>query len=74
MCVFCKKLNDRASESGWDETRGDIINMPDSDGIDRNLIIECGRLTFENIRDHAVTYMNDDARWPQNNLQMCTCL
>ena len=54
MHVFCEKLNDRASESGWDAIGGDTINMPESDGINKNLITEHGRLTFKNIRDHAL--------------------
>ena len=66
VCAFCEKLNDRTSELGWDATRGDTITMPDSNGINRNLIVECDRLTFENIQDLAVTYINDDARRTKN--------
>ena len=48
--------------------------MPDSNGININLITEHSKLTFENIRYHVVTYMNANARRPQNNSQMCTYL
>ena len=60
--AFCEKLNDRAIYSGWCATGGGMINMPDSNGIDRNLVAEFGVLTFENIKDHAVACMSTKVR------------
>jgi hypothetical protein len=45
---FCEKLADRTEESGWQEN-GNIIDIPDSGGVPRNLIREYGLLTLQDI-------------------------
>ena len=72
--MFGEKLKDRAQESGWETADGDIMNIPDSEGVNRNLITECGRLTEEDIRTHALGYVTDPSRRAQNNVQLCLCL
>ena len=33
VAIFCEKVVDRAHESGWATGSGDIINIPDANGI-----------------------------------------
>ena len=74
VSMFCEKLKDRAQESGWEATGGDIMNIPDSEGVNRNSITEYGRLTDEYIRNHALTYMANPSRRAQNNVQLYASL
>jgi hypothetical protein len=70
-------LMQRASESDWDATDADILNIPDSNGTRRNVISEYGVLSAQNIRDHASTYhtlQTRQARQAQNGVQMGQCL
>jgi hypothetical protein len=46
----------RSSDSAWESTGADILNIPDSNGTCRNVISEYGLLSAQNIRDHAITY------------------
>ena len=59
VSMFCEKLKDRAQESGWETADGDITNIPDSKGVNLNLITEHGRLTEADIRNHALGYMTN---------------
>jgi hypothetical protein len=67
-------LIQRASESVWDATGANILNIPDSNGTHRNLISEYGMLIAQNIRDHASTYHTWQTRQAQNGVQMGKCL
>jgi hypothetical protein len=67
-------LMQRASESAWDATGADILNIPDSNGTRRNVISEYGLLSAQNIRDHASTYHTCQTRQAQNGVQMGQCL
>jgi hypothetical protein len=42
-------LMQRASESAWDATGADILNIPDINGTRRNVISEYGLLSAQNI-------------------------
>jgi hypothetical protein len=64
----------RASESAWDATGADILNIPDSNGTRCNAISEYGLLSAQNIRDHASTYHTRQTRQAQNGIQMGQCL
>jgi hypothetical protein len=67
-------LMQRASESAWDATCADILNIPDSNGTLRNVISEYGLLRSQNIRDHTITYHTRQTRQAQNGVQMGQCL
>ena len=38
--MFCEKLKDRVQESGWEAAGGNIMSIPDSEGVNQNLITE----------------------------------
>jgi hypothetical protein len=67
-------LMQRASDSAWDATGADILNIPDSNGTRHNMISEYGMLSAQNIRDHASTYHTRQKRQAQNGVQMGQCL
>ena len=62
---FHEKLMRRAKDCGWDVGMGDIINI---NGI--NSVTHYGRLTSDQIRVQATTYVDDASRKTQNNAQM----
>ena len=74
VSTFCEKLIDRANEAGWKTGASNMLTIPDSNGEDRSLLTEYGRLTEEDIRNHADTYMANESRQAQNNVQMYNCL
>ena len=74
VSAFCEKLVERAEKSGWNLTGGNVIDIPDGDNVDRNVINEYGRLTMEEIRTHALTYIAGQTRQAQNNMQMYYCI
>jgi hypothetical protein len=55
-------LMQRASESTWDATGADILNITDSNGTCFNVISENGLLSAQNIRYHASTYHTRQTR------------
>jgi hypothetical protein len=67
-------LMQRASESAWDATGADILNIPDSNDTHRSVISEYGLLSAQNIRDHASTYHTMQTRRSQKGVQMGQCL
>jgi hypothetical protein len=67
-------LMQRSSESTWDATFADILNIPDINGTHHNDISEYGLLSAQNIRDHASTYRTLQTRQAQNGVQMGECL
>jgi hypothetical protein len=60
----------RASESAWDATGANILNIPDSNGTHCYVISEYGLLSAQNIRDDASTYHTHQTRQAQNGVQM----
>ena len=40
--IFCELLTQRATEAGWHTGAGDILTIPDANGVDRNLITHNG--------------------------------
>lgn len=72
--LFCDALLDRANKSGWYTGAGDILNIPDASGTNRNLITEYGRLSMDKIKEHALTYINGETRRVQNSTQMLLCI
>ena len=72
---FIEDLRDRAVNSGWTAGQGNIIEVPDTKGSRRNIILQYGQLSKENIRSHVATYLGQDiSRRSQNAQQMYYCL
>ena len=71
---FCEDLRDRAIKAGWGEGAADILTIPDTDGVDRQLITNYGQLTPQNITDHVQTYIAAQDRRSQNAVQMYHCI
>jgi len=72
--TFCEQLMRRAVKQGWNLAPANIIDIPDGDAENRNVINEYGRLTNENIRTHVTTYIATNTRQSQNNVQMFECV
>ena len=70
VMIFFEKLIDKASESGWKSGRGDALIMPDSDGVNVNLLTEYGMLADQEIRNHVLTCIVNPIRRSQNNVQI----
>ena len=51
--LFLAQLEDRATAMGWTT----ICEVPDEDGVRRNMFTEFGRLTEKAVEDHAAIYM-----------------
>lgn len=72
---FIEDLRDRAVASGWTAGQGNIIEIPDTNGSSRNLILQYGQLSKENIRNHVASYLGqDNSRRSQNAQQMYYCI
>ena len=56
--LFQTQLSRRAENSGWNKGSGDIINISDSSGTDKNLITEYGCLSDIEIKTSVSTYIN----------------
>jgi hypothetical protein len=68
--LFLQALQQRCDAFGWDG----ILTVPDGDGIGRHLISEYGRVTMENVTNHARTYVHTATRSGQNSVQLFTCI
>jgi len=71
---FCRDLQVRAKQQGWDATGADIITVAADANTTYNVITEYGRLTVEQITTAAQTYVADQTRQAQNNEQMLHCI
>jgi hypothetical protein len=70
LLLFLEMIRERAEEFNWKN----VIMIPDSNGDHRNLLSEYGRLSLENVRSFARTYVGQNGRQEQNSAQMYTCL
>jgi hypothetical protein len=61
-------LMQQASESDWDAMGANILNIPDSNGTHRNVILEYGLLRAQNIRDRTSMYHTLQTRQAQNGV------
>ena len=68
--LFLAQLEDRATAMGWPL----ICEIPDEDGVRRNMFTEFGRLTEKAVEDHAAIYMGIDDKRKQLAVQMSTCI
>jgi len=71
--VFLEQLGHRATVMGW----GNIIEVPpDLNNINQttNLITRYGSLSLEQVRAHAMTYVNGNNRAAQDSFQMYECI
>jgi hypothetical protein len=68
--TFLSKLKEHARIFNW---RG-ILDIPDSDGIPRNLMTNYGQLTIQDCKTHAATYVNAHSRDAQNSIMLYHCV
>jgi hypothetical protein len=68
--LFLETLSERATYAGWDN----ILGIPDATGNTRNLIIEYGQLSLEEIRAFGTTYAATQTRQAQNAVNLHACL
>ena len=78
---FKEQLIDRAEVAGWNQGQGNIMLIPDENGVNRHLIKEYGRLTRAHIEEYVRTYSTAPAGQPvpvtrryQNDFQFYHCL
>eukprot|EP00957_Ditylum_brightwellii_P014240 1072152-Ditylum_brightwellii.AAC.1 len=72
--LFCEALGERTSKAGWNLLGGDVINIPDTNGFNRNFITAYRRLTKENIIAFATAYQGGQMRRAQNYVQLFGCI
>jgi len=72
--IFCELLTQRATEAGWHSGTGNILTIPDSNGIQRNLITNYGQLTLQDVQNHVDSYIQLQTRKAQNAVQMFKCI
>ena len=70
LLLFLEMIQERAEESNW----GNIVMIPDSKGEVRSLLSEYGRISLEDVRSFAHTYVGQNGREEQNSAQMYACL
>jgi hypothetical protein len=71
--AFLGQLVERAKNSGWNE----ILQIPPGlEDINQvvNLTTRYGNITLEQVRAHALTYINGNNRAAQDSRQMFTCI
>lgn len=68
--LFLVQLEDRALSMGWST----ICQIPDEDGIKRNIFTEFGQLTEQAVEQHAAVYMGIEDKRKQLAVQMSTCI
>ena len=75
--AFCESLMERVQKSGWKVTGANVIDVPETDdpgAPTRNVITEYGQLSVERIRAYCTTYIHQNTRQAQNNIQMYHCI
>jgi hypothetical protein len=68
---------ERVQKSGWKVTGANVIDVPETDdpgAPTRNVITEYGQLSVERIRAYCTTYIHQNTRQAQNNIQMYHCI
>lgn len=72
--VFLSALGDRAGEYGWDN----VLDVPEdvnNPAVNRrNLLTEYGRISLDQVTDHANTYVAQQTRQAQNSYAMYLCV
>mmetsp|Transcript_13527 Transcript_13527/g.16566 ORF Transcript_13527/g.16566 Transcript_13527/m.16566 type:complete len:395 (+) Transcript_13527:295-1479(+) len=71
--TYTKKLQERAIKYGWGHPLANILTIPDANGINKSLLTDYGQLTTKDIRNHSVTYVANNSRQAQNNMQFYHC-
>lgn len=64
--AFLQSVADRARLYNW----SGILNIPDTAGVNRNLLTDYGRVTMANCKAHATTYIANQVRDAQNSLML----
>jgi hypothetical protein len=68
--VFLAKLKEHVRIHNWHN----IVTIPDTAGVNRNLLTQYGQLTPTNCTNHARTYIGQQTRAAQNSMMFYQCL
>jgi hypothetical protein len=68
--LFLTTVQERAAVSNW----SDVLTIPDANGMPRDLLLQYGQLTIEDIRMHATTYVGQPVRMAQNSASLFQCI
>ena len=72
--TFLSSIGDRSGQHGWD----DILEIPEDlnvpNPVTHELLTEYGRITLDQVRDHAMTYNNLQTRQAQASYSLYLCL
>jgi hypothetical protein len=71
---FNEHVVDREMQSGWNATGASIMMIPDVDGVLRQLVHNYGQLTQEDVSMFVATFIGQDTRQAQNDVQFYYCI
>jgi len=69
--VFLQSVETKANRFGWTHL---VLNIPDAQGVARDLLSQYGMLTIEEVRTEALTYVGDETRAAQASGQIAEML
>jgi len=70
LWMFLHQIAARVDDFGWKST----VEIPDNDGVPRNLLTNYGQLTMENVKEKAFTYQGIDNRDAQVSEMLYICV
>ena len=71
LMPFLELLEERATNFGWDKS---IMMIPMPDGNSKNLLLEYGTITLEQIKEHEDTYITTQTRNAQDANLLYECI
>jgi hypothetical protein len=71
---FNEHILDREIQSGWNAPGASIMMVPGVDGVMRQLVHNHGQLTPEDISAFVATFIGQETRQVENNVQFYYCI
>jgi hypothetical protein len=71
---FNEHVVDREMQSGWNAPGASIMMIPDVNGVLRHLIHNYGQLTPEDVAAFVTTFIGQETRQAQNDVQLYYCI
>jgi hypothetical protein len=71
---FNEHVVDREMQSGWNAPGASIMMIPDVNGVLRHLIHNYGQLTPEDVAEFVATFIGQETRQAQNDVQLYYCI
>jgi hypothetical protein len=71
---FNEHVMDQEMQSGWNATGASIMMIPDVDGVLRHLVHNYGQLTPEDVSAFVATFIGQETRQAQNDVQLYYCI